>query len=78
MALDLGTWLGVVGLGVTFLLWGTDKILDAYDRSYAATPPNEGKYQKARRTVHQILTPMRWALGIAFFIYGLYVIFVLA
>src|SRR5437870_1886064 len=74
MPLDFGSFLAVVALGFTFLLWGVDKLLDASDRAFAASPPNVGRFQGARRFIHGILMPMRFFLGIVFAIYGIYLL----
>lgn len=60
---EFGTWLGVVGLGMAFLMWGLDKGLELIDE---------------RKGKHRFLVPlsnaMRIILAPAFFIFGIIII----
>lgn len=56
---DFNTWLGVVGLGFTFLAWGLDKSIEVFDK---------------RKKYTQITYAIKIILGPSFFIFGIIIL----
>lgn len=71
---DTGTYYALLSLGLAFVTWGVDKLLEASDQMYAQNPANQGKYQNARRNVRTALMIARVVAGILFVIFGLIVL----
>lgn len=74
LALDSGTYWSILALGVAFLTWGVDKLLEGYDQMVAANPANQGNLQAARRRIRTAVMIARFVAGIAFVIFGLIIL----
>jgi hypothetical protein len=75
-AADLGSWLAIVSLGLTFLLWGVDKMFEAAESKFEE-PQKKPWQQKAQKVIKTIWAPAKFVVGFVMAAYGLYIFYAL-
>ena len=68
MSLDQSLFLAYAGFGLTLMLWGVDKMLDAAEQGLAEY---QGRWQRFRRALRWLLLKMTFIAGLLFFYFGL-------
>lgn len=75
-AADFGNWLAIVSLGLTFVLWGLDKLFEAAESKFGKQLSSPWQ-QKAQHFIEGMWPYMKFFTGLIMVSYGFYIFYIL-